>query len=137
MKPSALFGLLLGVAVLVILATYFGYTYLYQADVQTLDIHIRVDDYLGMNTDTDRLWFGTISPGSHGKRYVNVTNPKDYPVVVDFSVKGDVSGWIRISDNGFALQPNGSKKLRVFAQVPKTASFGNYTGTLYVTFHRD
>ncbi|MFO7710359.1 MAG: hypothetical protein R6V53_01190 [Candidatus Woesearchaeota archaeon] len=137
MKLHHLLGFIIGVAILVILATYFGYTHFYQADVQTLDIHVQVSDYLGMHTGTDALWFGTVSPGSSGKRYLNLTNPKPYPVVVDFSVDGLVAGWMRVSENEFVLEPEEAKKVSVFVKVPETASYGNYTGKLHVTFRRD
>ncbi|MFP4424311.1 MAG: hypothetical protein ACLFP2_03690 [Candidatus Woesearchaeota archaeon] len=136
MRIYHLVGFILGVGILVILATYFGYTHFYQADVQTLDIHVHVSDYIGMHTGTDALWFGTVSPGSSGKRYLNITNPKAYPVTVDFSVEGDVAGWMKVSENDFMLEPQETKKLSVFVKVPETVSYGNYTGTLHVSFRR-
>lgn len=105
------------------------------AYTQEMPILINVDNYIGINTGTDFLNFGTTMPGNDVSRHITIINPFDLKVKVKLSVAGELKDWV-ILENSFALNSKNSKKIPVSISVPENAEFGNYTGTLRVVMEK-
>lgn len=100
------------------------------------DIHVKVAGNIGLNADTDAIWFGKLMPGSSGERGVFLTNNATYPLKVTIIVKGKVTDWITISHNNFVLEPSSVQKVIFEAKAPMDASYGNYTGRAKFIFKK-
>ncbi len=81
---------------------------------------------LGMNTDTDHLNFGAVSPGVSASRSVRIEHSRDAAVAVD--VESEVAEWISITPSSFTLAAGEEKEVFFDAAVPLGAAPGNYTG---------
>ncbi len=100
------------------------------SDVQTLDINVKVGDYIGFNLDPGSLNFGTVLPGSGSIR--TVTLKSDKPLRVHISFEGETTKWINVSKNDFIL--NGTDNLNFYVNVPGDVSMDNYTGKAVILF---
>jgi hypothetical protein len=114
------------------------YSYFYIVESRTIDIYLTVtkENRIGLNTDSDALRFGIISRGSQGKRYLDISHKKDYPLKLNIRIYGDLADWISISDNNFVLNKNETKRITFTANVPSNAIPGNYTGRAVFLFKR-
>ena len=86
---------------------------------------------VGLNTDTDSLNFGVVSPTASVERSIKV----QYSRKADVSVKaeGDFSSWVEIDPAEFSLDGN-IKKVTFTAKVPPAAEEGIYTGRMAFCF---
>ncbi len=107
--------------------------------VRTYDIHIELVDEnrAGFNVDPT-LDFGKLPVyGGQVKKFMNLGNDQDFPVLVSIQVKGDAAQFVQLEDNDFTLEPGEVKKLSVYAIVPENqATQGIYTGKAKITFLR-
>jgi len=100
-----------------------------------ISMYLTVGDHVGVNVDTDALWFGTVSPEGVSSRFVTVTNNDTVAKNVHFDATGNLSSWIALPKDA-VLEPNGQRNFTITASVPENASYGNYTGKLLITFKR-
>ncbi|MBN2368754.1 hypothetical protein JXC34_07060 [Candidatus Woesearchaeota archaeon] len=91
---------------------------------------------VGINTDTDALWFGRAGPGSLSERRVNLTNEYDFPVTANVLLFGNISEFVSVSDNNFVLQPGGKKTLTYFLQTSFDTPPGDYSGHTRIVIKR-
>ncbi len=109
-------------------------TVVYERYQIPMKIRVRPAHIPGINTDTDSINFGGVPVGAIGERIINITNGDDNPHLIRIRSRGYISDWIKVTDNGFVLNPHTVKEVRVRAHVPSDALLGNYTGTLEVVF---
>lgn len=105
--------------------------------IETIDASITVKDIggrklLGMNTDTDSLKFGAVSPGIEVKRIVKTQHSKDSSVTIISN--GELSNWLKIEPEKFFLQSKETKEIQFILSVPLDATDGNYTGKVSFCF---
>lgn len=105
-------------------------------EIKTLEIQLKVANHLGFNTDTDKIYFGTIPPGNVGSREVIVENNEYKKSIVRLKIRGELERWVAVSENNFILEQGGSKIVKVTASVPKDAELKDYEGKLVITFTR-
>jgi|TARA_Y100000310_G_C20665465_1_gene807236 hypothetical protein len=100
------------------------------------DMHLTVitGRKVGINTDTDALWFGRMPAGNKGVRPLTITLSKNSKVVI--KAEGEMAPWIVVSKNNFKTEP-GETTLEVMADVPSGTPPGNYTSVLKFYFYRD
>jgi len=91
---------------------------------------------IGLNTNTDKLWFGKSNPGNQATRKVNMINNYDFPVAVSITLNGDIAPYISVSDNHFILKPNETKVLTYYFTSNTDTPSGNYTGTTRIIMTR-
>ena len=99
------------------------------------DLQIKVGGYAGFNTARDKIYFGTVPPGSTGQRNFTLNHTYSVPVKVNFTVEGDLAGWITISEVNFLLEPAKKKEIEIKATPPMNQPYGTYTGKLYANFY--
>ena len=109
-------------------------TVVYQRFEIPMKIRVRADGYVGINTDTDSINFGSVPRGGTGEKVINVTNGDDKPHLIRIKSRGDISEWISVSDNNFIMQPGTVNEIKIKARTPMDINPGNYTGTLEVIF---
>ena len=101
---------------------------------QKMPISVSVADYLGINVDSDSLKFGTIPPGSNGKRKITIINPFNLTVKAETEVQGEIKDWISYYPTTFYLNQNKGKEIEITINIPENQEFGNYSGTFAVVF---
>ena len=101
---------------------------------QTIQMHVKVADYVGINLDTDKLYFGTVSPGNKGTRDLDISSSFD--TVVRFSAQGDIGAWVSAVPTTLEIDKGETQKAYFVVKVPANATPGNHTGTLTVRFYR-
>lgn len=116
--------------------TIFVYNYLTVVDVKEFGMYLTVESYAGFNVGTEAIFFGTIPPGGGGSRNITLRNGYNIPLRIDIQAFGDLSRWVYVSENGFILQPDENKSVKVTTLVPGDAKFGNYTGSLKIIFRK-
>jgi hypothetical protein len=89
---------------------------------------------IGVNTDTDALYFGKVRKGGLSTRTIILGNYDENPLLVQIRTFGDLSKWVYVSDNNFVLYPSESKNVSVSCDVPTDAEVGNYTGKMQVVY---
>jgi hypothetical protein len=125
---------LAGVSLLCCVLLFFVFWLMTPLAVQTNDLHVKVDDYVGINLDTDKLYFGTVTPGSGSRRDMTIAAEKG--AFVQVAVEGPIAPWVTIDKTAFSLAPGISEKITFSVAVPNNTSFGNYTGLVYVRMFR-
>jgi hypothetical protein len=96
----------------------------------SLEVVKRDRGNIGLNTDTDHLNFGRVSPKLSSTRSMKLLNSKDYNIEVE--VSGSFKDWITVTPQKFSLEANEQAQVFFQASIPSFASAGNHTGT--VTF---
>ena len=133
-KNLFLFLFLVILAVAAVVAIF--YSFFVIKDIKTIDMHVKVDDYVGFNLNTEKLYFGTVMPGAAGLRGVNIFSNYTYPVKVKIFVQGYISNWVKPDKTEFTVQPNETVNVQFTVYVPKGTHYGNYTGKAKMVFTR-
>ncbi|MEK6969265.1 MAG: hypothetical protein AABW48_02450 [Nanoarchaeota archaeon] len=81
---------------------------------------------VGLNTDTDGLKFGVVSPTASVKRTIKVAYTK--PAAVNIQMDGDLQPWVAINPAEFEIEPNQTITVEFIVSIPEEAADGNYTG---------
>lgn len=127
MKKYLVFLVLCVAAILFCSLTIIFYSFYNIKEIKTIDMDLKVGDYVGINTDTDALHFGTINPGGFGTRSVLLSNNYDTTLKVKIKVYGDLAEFVSVQNN-FVLLKNETKKIPFIVSIPQEAVYGNYTG---------
>ncbi|NIA03889.1 MAG: hypothetical protein GWP09_00885 [Nitrospiraceae bacterium] len=88
--------------------------------------------HIGVNRNTDALYFGGGPPGSILRASFNLTNYNENPLFINFEVDGRIKDWITLSINNFTLKPNETEKVNIIALIPEEVSMGKYNSTLII-----
>jgi len=121
---------LLGVGVT--LTAYYG---LYLQEYRTVSIDFKVARGIGgLDTDTDALHFGTLTPGSTGKRNMMVTPIRDARLVVSFS--GMAAPFMSVTPDDVRVTKGVPLRLNFTVVMPANATVGNYSGEARFFFYR-
>jgi len=105
-------------------------------EFRTLDIRLTVGNHIGFNTDTDKLYFGTLPRGNTASRNIVIENKEYEKSVVRLKVYGEIKGWVAVSENNFILKQGESKKVVIEAIAPEDAELKSYDSRLIVVFTR-
>ena len=112
------------------------YSFYIVEGIRTLPMSIEVGKNYGLNTDTDKLYFGRTVPGGEAFRGFAVESLREYPLKVTIVRMGELGRWISLKEKSFVLGPRGNKTIEATVYVPKDASYGNYSGSLRVIFKK-
>lgn len=103
-------------------------------DVKELEMNVYVGRIVGMNVDTDKIYFGTIAPGGGSFRSMTVT-AGPYRSLVSIQSTGDISEWVYVSDNNFVIEANESMKVEVSVRIPENEEIPGYRdGVMRIVF---
>ncbi len=87
---------------------------------------------IGLNTDTDSLKFGTVSPKAIVQRKMTVQYSNQADILV--KMEGDFAAWTEINPSQFSLQPAEKKEVIFLVAVPEEVREGNFTGKAVFCF---
>ncbi|NOZ81126.1 MAG: hypothetical protein GXP63_05630 [DPANN group archaeon] len=136
MRRRTLVLLMIAVFLLAVSATFLFYTeYVFQEKWE-IPAQVTVDNRSGFQHDKAKMLFGNIEPGNFGKRFLNVSQNKEFPMDVKIGMRGDLSSWVQVSPEEFVLDPGQQVKVSFAITVPKDTPLGNYTGTANIVFLR-
>jgi len=110
--------------------------YYYTLEIRTIDVDFKVGNRIGINLDTDKLWFGMIKPGSSATRSLMVTNDYEFPISIEFLVKGELKNNLAFSENNIPINSKELKEISVTAYAPQDMPYGNYSSTIKVVLRR-
>jgi len=105
-------------------------------EVKEVDMLLKVSDVVGLNTDSDAIKFGIVPPAGIGTRTFILKNDYEIPLKTYIEISGDIKPFIRLEDNYFWLNPGEQKEIKIYADVPKDAEFGEYKGKMRVLLKR-
>ncbi len=105
-------------------------------EFKNLDIQLTVANHLGFNTDTDKLYLGTIPQGNTGSRSIVIENKEYKKSVIRLKVFGELKNWVTVSENNFVLQKGESKTVKIEVSVPEDAEQKDYQSWLVIFFTR-
>lgn len=94
-------------------------------DINKINYTINVSDYVGINLDTDKLHFGTLSPGGDGSRKITINSDLEGYVFIT-SARDDL---IYVDRQGVKLTDK-PIHLDFIAAIPRNMSNQNIEGTL-------
>lgn len=103
-------------------------------ETKIINIDLIVGSNVGFNMAKDALHLGKTSPGGSASRVANITHSYPSEVQVTLQVEGNLSQWVSFSENDIALAPAQIRPIRIQANVPLTAPYGNYSGMVTITF---
>lgn len=104
------------------------------ADYRVLKTNVIVGDYVGINVNSDALYFGTVFKGGYSEREFSIDNFECRKCKVVIKADGDTKDWIWVSNRSFTLKEGESIDLKAIVDIPRDAEFGNYTGNLKIYF---
>ena len=130
------FVLVLLIAIIGIFLSLSFYYGIWIKKIEKLPMDMKVGDNIGFYSDTDALHFGTVYAGDSSKRSVRISNEYDYSVKVIVKNKGNFSKWIKLSENGFIIEPHGTRFLNYTTYPPVYAPIGKYSGMSIITIRR-
>lgn len=97
---------------------------------------LRVDDVLGVTTDTSALHFGKVPTDSTSERLLLISNPYPYSVAYAIGFEGPLSQWVTFNISKGIISPHNNITFAAKASVPRNASKGNVTGFLTLTLYQ-
>jgi len=95
-----------------------------------------VGDKAGFDTNNTALTFGMIKPGSTLNRNLIIENNYDFPIKVEFSVKGDIKRFL-VFEEVIYLDSGEEKTVSISTINPVHEDYGNYSGKMNVYFKRN
>lgn len=124
------------VLLLILITSYSLYFFFFPWDEKELYINLKVENVLGFYINETALMFGTIPPGGIGSKNITLYNEIGTPEFVHITATGNISKWVRVSDNNFFLFGKTTKILQVRVYVPEEAGFGEYDGNLEISIKK-
>ena len=91
---------------------------------------------IGVNVDTDAIYFGRSKVGGTSKRKVEISNNNDYPVIVSIKTKGNISSMVSVTINDFIMEPYEGRNITYYAKSTKETPLGEYTGDTRILIKR-
>jgi len=122
---------------IVIIALTLAYSKLFILGVKEIEFSIKVGENIGLNVDTDKLYFGTIPMGGgESNRNIFIQNEKHSLARVNINSYGDKAGWLYVSKNNFFLKKGEGQNIELKIKVPNGAELGSYEGKILIVFTR-
>ncbi len=102
-----------------------------------IKMYLKVGDHIGINADSDALWFGTAQKGRSAnlRRDFRIANEFNTTQQVILTKGGTIAEYVNVSSMEFTLKPGEKKDLKAIIENAGSLDYGNYTGTLTATFY--
>lgn len=100
----------------------------------SIEIVDTIKSEIGINTETETLNFGKVSPGASVRRFLNISDTEEVGVIS--LAGGDLSSQISLAPQKFSLLPGEVKEVAVDFAVPESATAGNYVGEIRFCFRK-
>lgn len=99
-------------------------------------MHLRVSDHYGINTDTDKLYFGRVPPLGVAEREIYLHHEYRKPLKISIIASGKLAEWLTIPENNFMLDGYYNKTIKLSVTPPADTEFGIYEGHLRILFKK-
>ncbi len=106
---------------------------------QEIPVVVKISDYNAWNISKNEttLNLGSVKKGnSAGPRYIEVKNPRDFPTIIEISVKGDIAPLL-VFDKVIYLKANEDKEIPISTKFIEDEELGTYSGVITITFKKD
>ena len=107
-------------------------------EVRLVDMSIVIEtkalSSIGVNTETDSLKFGKVSPLALVQRSLIVNDTRDAEVRV--YLQGNLSKWTVVEPAEFTFKANEGRQVEFTVDVPESTLAGNYSGKALFCFKR-
>jgi len=90
---------------------------------------VKIDNYIGINVDTDKLYFGTVANGDYGKRALNVVSSEEGYLYV--TSQGSLEDYLFLLNKPEKIGAGESVSID-FVVAPKNMSLGEYDSVIRV-----
>lgn len=105
-------------------------------DRMEIPASLSIGNKTAFNISKSALSFGTINTGNSASREdINIKNNYDFPIRVEFEVKGDIKPFL-IYDKVVYLNPGEEKTIKVHTVIISDEPYGDYSGKMIVVFKR-
>jgi hypothetical protein len=91
-----------------------------------------VSDHTGVEINDSALAFGAVMPGGSSIKKIVFDNSGNSDVKIELYSEGDLSDFLKVSDNYFILVGKGSKEVKFVVKAPLEAEYGVYEGNVIV-----
>jgi uncharacterized membrane protein len=136
MKKRDVIMILIIILLLSVTSTVLYYSFYVIEDVRDIPMNITVADFYGFDLNKGMLTMGVSQPGASAKRMVRLENTAGFPLKVQLKTYGELAKWTSFSENDFILEEGEYKQIDVSVIVPGEAEYGDYTGSVRITFKR-
>ncbi len=136
MEKKKVIFLFSGIAIVIFFLFIFFYNFFFVLGVKNIDFSIKVGDTIGLNVDTDKLYFGTVPRGGTADRGILVKNEEHSLVKTNIKVQSDIKDWLYVNNNNFFLKKDEKKDINFKVKVPLDAEYGEYDGQIILIFTR-
>ena len=134
MRPRTRTTIIIVAATLFLIALFLFYQAATPFHTVTLETDVKVAQGVGINLDTDKLYFGAMMPGASGERSITLSSDKDaYVVIVKQGIMAD---WLYPEENGFLLRGGTNRSVGFVINPPSGTPYGNYTSTVTFRFYK-
>jgi lipopolysaccharide export LptBFGC system permease protein LptF len=134
MKPNQLLVLIILIIIAVIGTTSAVYSYYKIKGSVSMPMKLIVSEKLGFTTETEMLNFGEARPGDTAIRIIEIKNPNNMRVKVNFFLHGQLAKWVQ--KEPIYLNNYEAKNITISAKIPENAEKGTYEGVLRVLFNK-
>lgn len=93
---------------------------------------IEGENKMGINPSAEKLDFGDLSRDTGSSRFVLLKNTGKRDKVIRVLKYGSISEIMKVEKNNFILKPNEEIKLEFHVQVPVSAPYKKYSGTVII-----
>ena len=121
-------NVLLGIGIM-----YYDSTYVH---MEKIYMQIGVAEKVGINVDSDAIYFGKVYPGGGSYRKIKITNNFEIPLQAEIKLEGNITPFVSVSQNNFIIEPGQSEDMTFYAKTKTNSLYGNYTGNATVYYTR-
>lgn len=131
MKSLWIVILIAAIVVLAIIGAYWSFQPIAERSIQA---QVTIDNKIGFNLDTDKLYFGRVPENGFSSRDMMVSYDKDAFVII--TAQGDLAPWIYASEDSFFLPADTSRKVTFNLKPASGMPLGKYSGVVIFSFYR-
>ncbi|MBI2124367.1 hypothetical protein HYT92_01110 [Candidatus Pacearchaeota archaeon] len=100
-------------------------------DAKEIYASMSVSGITGLNVDNTALTFGNIMPGTSASRNLIFTNQYGFPVRLEISAEGDISGFLSFERYAY-VGADETKEIGINAVAPAGERYADYSGKIIV-----
>lgn len=99
------------------------------------DMKLKVGDHIGLNSDVDKVNFGTILPHGSSSKYLIINNDYKNDVSVNLYFFGELKNYVEVKEKRFLLPKNETKEIEIKVYDPEKGK-SEYKGKILILILR-
>lgn len=136
MEKKELIILISLVGLIFILVAIFLYNSYLILGVENVEFSVIVGDNVGLNVDTDRMYFGTVPLGGIAERGLSIRNDNYPKAKARIHINSEISDWVSASNNNLFLKKGEEANVNFMVEIPSNVEKKEYNGSILVIFTR-